>query len=324
MRLWKYIWFSCLLSFMIWILGGTCLASGLSIYVSILPQKFVVDRIGGELVDVSVMVRAGASPATYDPTPRQMAALARARAYFAIGVPFEEAWLERFAGANPDLVMAHVDEGIEKMAMEAHEHHEEGHEEEHHEEHGEKHHDEHDEGHHDKAVAEHDDHHHDGLDPHIWLAPELMHIIAANTEQALSALDPDNSEIYKNNLRVFLNEIEALDSDIRKTLDPVPAETRTFMVFHPSWGYFARQYGLTQLPIEAEGKEPGPRALAGLIAEGREMGVKVVFVQPQFSDKSAQVIASELGAQVIRLDPLAEDWADNLRKAAGTFAKVLH
>lgn len=287
-----------------------------TVFVSVEPQRYVVQKLVGDAVNVSVMVRTGASPATYEPSPKQLAALSGAAAYLAIGVPFEAAWLPRIRGASEAMTVANVDAGIKKKAMAAHEHHEEPSHGSHHEEVG--HHEEH--GDHD---AHHDDHNDGILDPHVWVSPALMKIIARNTADALGKVLPAETATIQSNLQAFLAEIDQLDRDIRDTLHNVPEARRTFLVFHPSWGYFADDYHLTQVPIEAEGKEPGPKALMRIIHEGREMNAKVVFVQPQFSDKSARVIASELDARVLPLDPLAEDWADNLRRAANTFRETL-
>jgi zinc transport system substrate-binding protein len=264
------------------------------VYVSIPPQLYFLHKIGGELVDAKVMVPRGASPATYEPSPRQMAGLAKARAYFAIDVPFERAWLPRFASANPEMPVFRTDDGIAKRRMAAHDH-----------------------GH-------HDGHGHGGIpDPHVWLSPALAKTIAQNTAHGLSQIDPANTRAYTANLESFQSEIDALDMEIRNVLAGLQNNNRSFMVFHPSWGYFADAYGLTQIPIETEGKEPGPRELTRIIEHGRELGVPVVFVQPQFSDKSARLIAQEMGARVAVLDPLAENWAENLASAARAFKEAL-
>lgn len=276
--------------------------TGLPVFVSILPQKYFVQKIGGDNVDVSVMVRPGSSPATYEPSPRRMAALSGARAYFAVGVPFEKNWLPRIASANPDMPVIHTDQGVDKMPVGAHEHHDhDG------EAHAERH-----------GDAGRGRRHRQGiLDPHIWLAPEPVRIQAKNIHDGLARIDPENAQAYAENLAAFIREIDRLNHEIKDILAPLEAGRRTFMVFHPSWGYFARQYGLKQIAVEAGGKEPGPGKLAEIIKLGRELGIKTVFVQPQFSQKSAVVIARELGAEVVTLDPLSPDWDDNLIKAAG-------
>jgi zinc transport system substrate-binding protein len=261
-------------------------AEPVPVFVSILPQKYFVEKIGGDQVRVSVMVQPGASPHNYEPKPRQMSDLAQAKIYFAVGVPFEKAWLEKITGASPGIRVIHTDEGIEKMAMEAHTHNEEGHEEH-------------------KG--------HDVIkDPHVWLSPPLVIPLARNITKGLCSIDPDHCTVYENNCGQFIHEIESLDADIRHIFADI-TKGRRFMVFHPSWGYFAQAYGLEQIPIEIEGKSPRPADLQKLIVQAREEKVKAVFVQPQFSQKTADVIASAAGARIIPADPLAENWAENLR-----------
>jgi len=267
------------------------------VFASIIPQKHFLEKIGGDLVDVSIMVMPGASPATYEPTPRQMARLAKAKAYFSIGVPFENSWLERIASASSEMVIIPTGKGIQKIPMAVHAH--------------------------DESEGKSDGHGDGILDPHIWLSPERVRLIAANICAGLIQLDTVNTVVYEANLVAFLEDLDRLDEDIRASLAKVPDGQRSFMVFHPSWGYFAEQYGLLQIPIETEGQSPSPRELVEVVERGRELGISVVFVQPQFSDKSAKVIASEIGAQVVPLDPLAEDWADNLRSAAEAFRQEL-
>ncbi len=230
-----------------------------------------------------------------------MAGLEGAAAYFSIGVPFEAAWLPRFAKAVPNMRIIPSEKGIKKTPMATH-------------------------AHHDEKAGEHDagaDHKHGVLDPHVWLAPDQVRIIAKNIATGLEDVDAANKAVYQKNLQAFLKEIDALDAEVKADLAALPADKRVFMVFHPAWGYFAKEYGLTQIPIESEGKEPGPKQLAAIIDQGRKHGVTAIFVQPQFSDKSAKVIAKELGARVQPLNPLAPDWADNLRKAAETFKTTL-
>ena len=281
----------------------------MAVFTSILPQKYFVQQIGKEWVDVQVMVQPGASPATYEPKPRQMADLSRAQLYFAIGVPFERAWLEKIAAANPRMKVIHTDRGIEKRAMAAH-HHDEG---------AQEHHDA--DEHRAKADHEQDPHEAAGRDPHIWLSPPLVKIQARTIMEALVAQDPAHREIYGANFREFASQIDNLDTDLKKTF--AGQAGLTFMVFHPSWGYFAQAYGLRQVPIEIEGKTPKPAQLKALIEHARENHIQVVFVQPQFSTKSAELVAREIGGQVVFADPLAEDWLANLRKVAGKFGAAL-
>ena len=316
----KVIWrMSLLFSIILLSLTGNGMAAEkVSVFVSIVPQQFFVQKIGKDLVDVQVMVQPGASPATYEPKPKQMVDLAKTKIYFAIGVPFENAWLDKIAEANPDMRVVHTDNGIEKLAMTAHHHHDD-HEGEHHEaEHAQE-----KEDHHDETAkgGNHHDHDHGGLDPHIWLSPALVKVQARTILSALQEADPVNRSIYENNYNQFIKEIDHLDSDLKEIF----AEKKglQFMVFHPAWGYFAHAYGLEQVPIEVEGKDPKPAQLNELIQHAREEGIKVIFVQPQFSTKSAKVVAREIGGQVAFADPLAEDWLANLRQVADKFQAAL-
>jgi zinc transport system substrate-binding protein len=267
----------------------------LDVTVSILPQEYFVDKIGGDRVEVNIMVEPGASPATYEPKPQQMKALSEAEAYVSIGVPFEKAWLEKIKSANPQMLVIDSAQGIERMEMVAHHHH--GEEE-----------------------AEHD-HGAETLDPHIWLSPQLVKLQAENIYQGLVKIDPENEAEYQANLAQFLTEIDQLDRQIQQNLAGV--ENRQFIVFHPSWGYFARDYDLEQIPIEVGGQEPSAAELGEIVKEAQEENIKVIFAQPEFSTQSAETIAQEIGGQVLLITPLAPDWSNNLLQVSQTFAEVL-
>lgn len=256
-------------------IGSPEVTGPLEITVSIVPQQYFVERIGGEYVDVNVMVLPGASPATYEPRPEQITALSKAVAYVSIGVPFEDAWLDKIASANAGMLMVDTTQGILRV----------------------------------------------GQDPHIWLSPKLARIQAQTIYAALIQLDPDQEAVYRANLDSFLADIDALDTEIRDAL--AAAENRGFMVFHPSWGYFAHDYDLEMIPIEVGGQEPSAAELAGLIAKAREENIRVIFAQPEFSTRDAETIAMEIGGKVLLVSPLAPDWLDNLRRVADTFAAAL-
>jgi len=299
--------FLLILLFSISAVASASAAEKLSVFVSIAPQKFFVQQIGKDMVDVNIMVKPGASPATYEPKPRQMAGLSKADLYFSIGVPFENAWLKKIAAANPHMKVVHTDDGIEKIAMAEHHHDEKEH-------HGkEEHHDA--EEHHDG-----DDHDHTGLDPHIWTAPALVKTQAKTILKTLQQAAPQYKNEFQANYNSFAARIDALQ-ELKNIL--AGTSGMQFMVFHPSWGYFAKAYDLTQVPIEIEGKNPKPAQLKELIKHAKEDGIKVIFVQPQFSTKSAKLVASEIGGQVAYADPLAEDWMNNLRMIAQKFKLVL-
>lgn len=264
-------------------------AEPLSVFVSVLPQKTFVEKVGGNHVEVRALVRPGHSPATYDPTPEQISALASARLYVRTGVPFENAWMERIRSANPSLKVLDARDGIDMRTFAHGEH-----------------------GHGDGESSELEQ------DPHIWTSPPLVARMAGNIRDALTELDPEHGEDYSRNHDAFAGELAALDGEIRTLL--AAAKSRWFMVYHPAWGYFADTYGLTQVPIENEGKEPGARRIAGLIDQARREGVRVIFVQPQFNRKSAQQIAHAIGGRVVAIDPLSPDYVDNLREVARQIA----
>lgn len=313
----------------LFLLAGTSFGSEpMQIAVSIAPQTWFVKRIGGENVRVVVLVPTGANPHTYEPKPSQLAAMARAEAWLTMGMEFEHAWEERLLSAKPDLAVIPMDADIEKMPMAEHGHHhgEEPHGgehgEEHHAEKGHDMHGEHEDHAHHTEHAEHGEEH-ELLDPHIWTAPDNARILAANVAAALSGLDPARAHIYRGNLAEVNREIDAMVSRIEQALAGLPENRRAFMVFHPSWGYFARQFGLTQIAIEVEGKEPSPMELAGIIKQARDTGVTTLFVQPQMSTRAAGVVAKAIGANLVEADPLSADWDANLLKVAKAFSQAV-
>jgi len=293
----------------LWVMGIVLLSGGpfispalaggpLKVAVSIPPQKYFVQRIGGNLVDVSVMVSPGSSPATYEPRPRQMVDLTRSKIYFAIGVGFEAVWLEKFAHASPKMKIVSTQDGIEKIAMKTHRHHGKG------------------TDHAGDRVRTH------MKDPHVWLSPPLVILQARHILKGLVRVDPVNRERYESGYRRFCNELVALDLRI-SSLFQDRGQDRRFMVYHPAWGYFAKAYDLVQIPVELEGKNPNPRELERLILLARDLGIRTVFVQPQFSQKSAGTVARAIGGQVVFADPLAPDWAENLLHVAEKIRRAL-
>jgi len=279
---------------LIFLLSTTYIFSNINALVSILPQKTFVEAIGGDKVNVTLMVQPGNSPHTYEPKPSQMISVTKADIYFAIDVEFEQVWLPKFIYLNQNMHIVPLDYGVKKLSM------------------GNKKHDCSEHG------ANHD-HAAQSKDPHIWTSPENVRIIAVNIYNALANYDAPNAEYYKANLETFLTSIEKTDTKIKKILS-ILKESRTFMVFHPSWGYFAKSYNLRQLAVEVEGKSPKPKELVHLIKEAKEEKVTAIFTQPEFSDSSAKVIANELNIPVVKVSPLAPNWSENLIKIAQSIA----
>lgn len=274
------------------------LAGPLPVMVSVAPQKYVLEKLAGPLVEISVMVAPGADAHTFEPKPSQMAQAAKSKLYFAQGVEFEHTWLPKLAKTNPGMTVVNTLEGIELMPME-----------EHHDDHG-----------HDKHVK--DKHEELEMDPHTWTAPSLMKRQAETMAHALGKADPENAQVYNSNLKAFSDELAVLDSQIRALLQGVPAGSE-FIVFHPAWAYFAREYGLKEVAIESGGKEPSPRKLKELIKHAKETKAKAIFVQPQFSRKTAQTLADAIGAKLVPADDLAPDWNANMLAVAKELAAAL-
>ena len=266
-----------------------------TVFVSVLPQKFFAEQVGGERVEISVLVEKNRDPHTFEPLPAQMAALSRADGYLSIGLPFEESLLPRVRQLNPSLRIFPADLGIEKIRGKDEEHH--GHTHEH--------------GH---------AHNHGGNDPHVWNGIREARTIAENTCTALAELDPEGAEYFGRNLGNFLKRLDALDGEFRELFRG--REGAAFLVFHPAWGYLAREYGLEEVAIEVDGKEPKAAEMAAVITDAKRRGVKVVFVSPQFSGRSAEIIARSIGAAVEAVNPLSEEWEENLRTVARAIAEA--
>ncbi|MEA2048907.1 MAG: zinc ABC transporter substrate-binding protein [Campylobacterota bacterium] len=421
------------------LLGGllsitSLLYANVNVVVSILPQQTFVEKIGGDKVNVTTMVKPGSDPHSYEPKPSQMLALSKAEVYFPVKIEFENAWLPKFKAQNAQMKFVEMTAGVKFLQMPAHatdalkesglpyewagafalkkgeycwrfakvngryadpkmkflmikaetQHeniikayeavakslfkttHTVA-----------KHNDsidtnkntyeltfdetkdqtifklsikedatyifftEHmpfefeDKEHFLKDLARNDiepiqeepesnghhHHHHGGIDPHTWTSPSNVKIMAKNIYDALLKIDAKNSAYYEKNYESFLKEIAQTDAKIKETFSTLPQGSK-FMVFHPSWGYFANAYGLVQLTIEVEGKEPKPKTLRKIIDMARKENIKAVFTQQEFSDKSAKALARELGIKVIKETPLAKEWSKNLLKMADAIANT--
>ena len=260
-----------------------------SVFVSIPPQAYFVEMIAGPTVDVEVLLPPGQSPTTYEPTPLQMIRLAESDLLIGIGVPFEQRLLRKLKASLTHLDYVDTKEGIELRMMSHHQHAGE-------------------------TIT--------GIpDPHIWLDPVLVKIQSEHICKALSHLDSSRARYFEQNLKRLHNQLDSLDAAIRVMLTPVRG--RRMVVFHPSYGYFADAYGLQQVALETEGKEPSIKQLAEAVADAKKVGAKALFVQPQFSAKEVQTMAHELGGSVVLLDPLARDYVNNLLEIAEKIATAL-
>lgn len=293
----------------------------LQVYVSILPQKYFVNRVAGDLVRADVLVRPGKSPATYSPSPDQIRKLTNSDVYFRIGVPFENGFLHKIKDIAKKIQVVDTRKGIQLRKMQAHVHDHDGdhedddHEHEleaadHHE--GEDHHD----GEHHDGKEHH--HHAGGNDPHIWLSPMKVKQQALTICQTLSNLDLAHKADYERNYKSFARDLDALHRDLTQALAPVKGEN--LFVFHPAFGYFADDYGLHQVAVEQMGKAPKGKELSKIIKLAKKSKTRVIFVQPQFDQNSAHKIATAIHGAVIPIDPLAEDYLANMRAIGKTVA----
>jgi zinc transport system substrate-binding protein len=279
-------------------------APRLGAFVCLLPQAWFVQRIGGPRVQVDTLVAPGQSPHTYEPTPRQIARLAQAQVYFSVGFPFEKLLLEKVTADNPHLRVVDSRAGVKlRYFTDEEAAHEEA-------EHG----------------AERDHHHSNNEDarepdPHFWLSPRDASIMAANIAKGLEEVDPGHAAEYQDRLRSLQADLDQTDAALAKALAPLKG--RPLFVYHPAFGYFADAYGLKQVAVEIEGKEPSARQLAALIDRARREGARVIFVQPQFSAKSADAVAKTLGGVVVPMDDLAPDYLANLNDMAAKIQKAL-
>ncbi len=252
--------------------------------VSIPPHAWLVERIGGEAVEVATVLAPGDSPATHQPTDVQVSRVLSSRVYFSSGVPFEAGpW---FGALAQHVEVIALNEGVADRVLKDHSH--------------------------GAPVAKRPGSVTSGFDPHTWLSPARLGIQAQTVTAALSRLDPDRSTTYAANLDALEIELAELDHWIHSSL--APYQGRAFVVFHPSWGYFADDYGLNQIAIEIEGKEPSDAEITHLQLEAREFGVSTIFVQPEIAGRAARAVADTIGARVEILDPLAADIPANLRR----------
>lgn len=258
--------------------------------VSILPQKWLAEQIAGDKAEVLVVVAPGESPATYQPSDSQVSRILASRVYFRIGVPFERGQWANAIAASSKLKIVDTQKAVALLPMKKH---------------------------HDHAATTKPDVHGD-QDPHIWLSTKALKQQAGVIAQTLADLDTAHRETYLANLQKVEKQLDEADAQIRTIL--ANAKARSFFVFHPSWGYFAHDYGLEQFAIELEGKEPTDSELTRFQTLARQEGVTCVFVQKQISSRSAEAVAKAIGGHVSVLDPLAPDVPENLVRVAKAIA----
>lgn len=255
----------------------------IGVVVTVGPQEEFAKRVGGDRVNVMVMVPQGADPHTYEPLPNQMKQVQDAKIYFIVGsgIEFELAWMDKLTAMNPQMEVVNTSQGIELLP---------------------------------------NTEEHEGNDPHVWVSPQNAKIMVENICTKLVEIDPENKDYYQKNRDEYLNKLDELDKNTTKILSN--QKNRNIMVYHPSWAYFCRDYDLKQIPIESQGKEPTPQGIASLIDQARRDNIRVIFVSPQFSSSNAQVIAREIGGRVVVVNPLSNNYIENMKTVAESFANL--
>ena len=279
------------------------------VLVTIVPQAKIVEFIGGEFVDITIMVPPGQDPHTFEPTPEQMKKVADATAYFKVGsgVEFEVIHMDTILEQNSDLELFDCSHDITVISFDEHYGNEAHHEEDDHEE-GEGHDDEHGDEH------EGDDHDHEGTDPHIWLSPVNFKKMAEEIYNGLVEIDPEHQEEYQTNYQAYISKLDDLHTNVSNLLEPY--EGKSFMVYHQAWGYFGDSYHLHMIAIEDEGKEPGLQGLNAIIQQAQDENITVIFVAPQFDTTNAETVATEIGGIVVFANPLMTNYEETITKLA--------
>lgn len=273
------------ITLLIAILCGGCTsrrpADGEPLYVSILPLRSLVQGIVGDDFDIEVLVPPGASPETFEPTPRQFVGLNKARMVFNVGlIDFETTLL---AKVEDQAKVVDLSRGIELIA----------------------------------GTCSHGSHGHThthGIDPHVWTSPRALQKMAENAYEAIRKAYPDSVK-YETNYRLLQQELKALDE--RTAARIAASDVEYFIIYHPALTYYARDYGLRQIAIEADGKEPSAKQLTQIIRQAREDGVRRILYQSQFPASAVEVIARDIDAQYVEVDPLREDVIANIEEITG-------
>ena len=277
----------------------------IKVTVAIPPYAYLVDAVGGDLVDITTLVDAGQDPHSFNLTPAQTIKLAGSDIFFNSGMPFEEQFIFEISAEAPELKILYINEGLELLEGAClHDHHAHEEEGEHEEEEG------------------HEEHHgHTAPDPHTWTSPAYLGMQAITIYEALVDQAPEKEEQLKKNLSDILAKIAKVDAEIVATLKP--HKGKSFYTFHPAWGYFAKQYGMTEQAIEVEGKQPTPKQLLKIIEEAGANNAKAIFIEPQFDTAAAKQVAKEINAEIKSVDPLKQDILGTLSGFSKDLAEAL-
>lgn len=263
---------------------------------TLMPQKEFIERVGKEKVNVVIMVPDGADPHTYEIEPSTMQQISKAQLYFKLGsgMEFEINYMDRLKSINPQMKLVNSSREIDLIHFQDEE---------------------------DSCSSLHDCQHHPGdVDSHVWTSPGNVKSMVEIIYEELIIADPENKEFYHNNKEEYLSELDKLDQKIKEEVSN--QENKQILVYHPAWGYFCQDYGLEQIAIEKDGKEPTPQTMANIIQQAKKEDIKIIFVSPQFPVENAKSIAQEIGAEVVLLDPLSPHYLGNMEKVLEAFSNA--
>jgi zinc transport system substrate-binding protein len=255
-----------------------CASEALQIFVSIPPQQFLVKSIGGERVEVTIMLKPGDTPETFDPTLKQIAELNRSHLYFRIGVAFENKWLQSINKRSKNIKIIDCCENVVTN----------------------------------QALF---------LDKHVWTSVRNAQRLATVIKQELVKLDQQHAKEYERNYLRLIVQLKQLDNEIHAVLEK--RRTDSFIISHAAFGHFAADYGLKQLSLESNGRQPGAKGLVNLVEQARSERIKTLFVQKQHKNAAALAFANEIEAKIVEIDPLREDYVENLRSIAIKMAEAM-
>jgi len=256
----------------------------LVVAVSIVPEKTFVEAVCGDLVDVTVMIPPGNSPANYEPTPQEIEQFSKSKLYFAIGVPTELANIIPKTTELESMKVIKLHEEVANVYPEL-----------------------------EIAAGE--------RDQHIWLSPKRTIVMVESILREMSALDPDHKEIYEENAQSYIKALEALDLQLKTELENI--SNRKFIVFHPAFQYLADDYNLEMVALEEDGKEATAQRLQEMIDLAKSQNIKLIFYQAEISSKQAEAFAEEIGGQTIQLAPLAPNYIENLEQMIELMVEVM-
>lgn len=259
-----------------------------NVMTTTVPLGHFVEMVGGDRLRVAVLVQPGTNPHTFEPSPSHMRLIEDADLYVKNGAGLE-IWIDRIVRANREMLVVDSSEGVDLIEAPGPDHNA-----------------------HESILT---------TDPHIWLSPRNAMIMTDNICDGLVRVDPSNASHYRKNLDAYQERLRALDAELNETFSKM--ERKEFVVLHPSWGYLARDYGLEQVPLLPTEKEPGPKYLAATINTAREKNISAIFADPNFNPKSAEIVANEIGGRVVPLNPLAENYLDNMRLVGEEIAASL-